>query len=496
MINDLIGKEIAGKYRLDSLVRETELGDLYHGTNVATGVPVTVKILAPAMAIDQRYVDRFLNEAKAAAGVSHRNLLNSIDVGTDAKGLPFAVFEAASGEMLRELIRKEGRMEQPRAVALAKQIAAALAAIHAKNVTHGGLNPDKVFVKEDGPVDEVKICDLGVRPHARNSMSGVPYLAPEQCSEMPSSDARSDIYALGAMLYEMVAGEPPFAGSTPAEVIRKQNDEPPAPLSAYRKDLHPQLEPIILTAIAADPERRYMSTKDLEEDLGQLAAETGATLPSDTAAAAAVGAKRNIWQTAFIVLAGVAVLAGVLIYFTSTKRTDPTASLQPDANSSPVQPINPATGAQEEYALRLGDIGDPSMLNSSNTALPPGTLPGGDGYNAWANGGAPPAGAPLTSGPLAGSQLPGQPPAISVAPGGQNVTIDPNGGSVFMPNENGVILVPIPANAVPPKATPTPKTAANTSVRPTPKPSPVTKPTVPKADQAKPTVKNPGGDPQ
>src|SRR5512140_1057124 len=98
MINDLLGKEINGKYRLDSRIRETELGDFYRGTNISTGVPVTVKVLAPAMAIDSRFVDRFLAEAKAAATVSHKNILNTIDVGSDAQGRPFAVYEAIEGE--------------------------------------------------------------------------------------------------------------------------------------------------------------------------------------------------------------------------------------------------------------------------------------------------------------------------------------------------------------------------------------------------------------
>lgn len=492
MMNDLIGKEIVGRYRIDSLVRETEIGDFYRGTDLVTGSPVTIKILAPAMAIDQRYVDRFLAEANAAADVSHPNILNILDVGTDTYIPPFAVFEALEGETLRELIRREGQLDQLRAISIAKQVASALSTAHARNLAHGGLNPDKIFIQTADGVDSAKVFDFGVRSHAANSLEAIAYLAPEQSRSMPSTDARSDIYALGTIAYEMAAGETPFFGTTPAEVIRKQLNDLPPPLAAFRRDLHPQFEPIILSAIVADPERRYQLMSDVEEDLGRLATETGAVLSSVAAIPdVEVRPKHNIWQTAFIVLAGVALLSAALIYATSTKQTNPTVSTVPDADSSPVQPINPATGAQEEAMLKLGDIGDISLVPNSNMQIPPGTVPGGDGYNAWGNGGVPPAGAPLTSGPLAGAQNPNQPPAISVQPGGQTVTINPNGGSVFMPNEGGVILVPIPANAVPAKPTPTPKTATNTATKPTadPKATPGTKVAGPKTDTAKPTDK-------
>ncbi len=272
----------------------------------------------------------------------------------------------------------------------------------------------------------------------------------------------------------MVAGEPPFTGPTPGAVIEKHLNEPPAPLSAFRDDLNAQIEPIILSCIAADPERRYQSAIALEEDLGRLAEETGAELPPENALAAAATGKtgRSIWQTALIVLVGVAIVSAVLIYTTRTRQTNPTVTAQTDVNGSPVQPINPATGAQEEAMMRLGDVGDASLVPNSNSTLP-GTLPGGDGYNAWANGGVPPAGAPLSSGtnygsaPPAGSQVP-----TYIPPPGQRVTIDPNGGSPFMPNDGGVILVPIPSNTEPTaKPTPTPRVpAANIPVKTTPDP--------------------------
>ncbi|MGB5015161.1 MAG: hypothetical protein WBO68_14155, partial [Pyrinomonadaceae bacterium] len=168
------------------------------------------------------------------------------------------------------------------------------------------------------------------------------------------------------------------------------------------------------------------------------------------------------------------------IYFTMGKKTDPTtAALTIDANSLPVQPINPATGAQEDGLMKMiGDTDASLMLNANSEMIPPGTLPGGDGYNPWANGGAPPIGAP----PI------GAPQPQMIPQGGQVVTIDPNSPSQFMPNEGGIILVPIPANTTPDvKPTPTPRsTAGNTTVQQaptttaTPKPMATPPPKTPK----------------
>ena len=162
-----------------------------------------------------------------------------------------------------------------------------------------------------------------------------------------------------------------------------------------------------------------------------------------------------------------------MIYGTSVKKTDPTTQLQADAGSLPVQPIGPATGAQEESLAKLPAMTDAEIMATANANMEqyPGTLPGGDGYNAWANGGAPP---------------PGAPPAQYVPPGGQYYTIDPNTGSPFMPPD-GVVLVPVPANTnTAAKPTPSPKgNPANAAVKPSPSPDATPKPmaTPPKTDK-------------
>lgn len=178
------------------------------------------------------------------------------------------------------------------------------------------------------------------------------------------------------------------------------------------------------------------------------AVETSATEP-------AVEKKQDPWKTAFIVLIGVVMLSAVLIYSTSSKRTEPTTALQTDANGQPVQPLNPASGVEEERLAAL----PPDSIANSNVATQAGQVPGGDGYDPWANGGKPPTGAPI-------------------GPGGGYVTIPNGGSSQFMPPEcilqpSGIYLCPVPTNAnTKVKPTPTPKgTPQNANTQPSPTPA-------------------------
>jgi hypothetical protein len=181
--------------------------------------------------------------------------------------------------------------------------------------------------------------------------------------------------------------------------------------------------------------------------------------------------KQDPWKTAFIVLIGVVMLSAVLIYSTSSKRTEPTTVLQTDANGQPVQPLNPATGIEEE---RLASLPPDTANVNANVSTMPGQLPGGDGYDPWANGGKPPAGAPI-------------------GPGGGYVTIPNGGGSQFMPPEcilqpSGIYLCPVPTNTnAAAKPSPTPRGSANANVQPSPTPATGASP--------KPTATPPGAKP-
>ncbi len=488
MINDFEGKLIADKYRIARLLREGDSGDLYSGRHEFMDKPVTIKILPPALAIDARWSKRFLDEAKNASSVSHPNILHVTDFGTDSKGIVYNVFEPAEYDTLRSTIERDGGLDVALTLNIAMQTAAALNAAHVKNVMHGRLTPDDIFLIDgENSSKIVKVYDFGADNLSVARDADPRYLSPEQCTDFPVADQRSDVYALGVIIYEMLAGVVPFPGSTIPAVKLKREQEPPPPLVAFRSDLPADLEPMILSALAVDPDRRYPTMAAFAEDLELLS--TGLDAPLTAAAVAAP--KKNIWQMAIIVLAGISLLAVALIYATSSvKKSDPTAQLVADAGSLPVQPIGPATGAQEESLAKLPEMTEAEIMaaGNSNMALPPGTLPGGDGYNAWANGGAPPLGAP----PL--QQQNGLPPQAYVPPG-QTVTIDPNGGSQFMPQDGGIILVPVPKEAnTAVKPTPAPKTPpGNTAVQPSSTPKPMA---TPPPKNNKPATVPPGKDKQ
>ncbi len=491
MVNDVAGKLIADKYRVESLIRESESGDLYAARHEVLDKPVTLKILPAAFAVDQRWVKRFLSEARAASTLSHDGILNITDFGTDSRGVSYAVFDPIEGNTLAKLNSSEEPIDEKRAIGLARQIAAAVAAAHSKNVVHGRLEPNSVFVGEG---DVVKVYGFGADPLTVPRDADVRYLAPEQCNGYPSADARSDVYSLGVMIYDLLAGVVPYEGTTPADILARQNSEPPPPLSAFRRDLHPEIEPIVLSSMAIDPDRRYPNMEAFAEDLDTLAARLGSPVANQAAAAAVAGPKRNVWQTAIFVFIGIAIFAGALIYATAVRQTDPTQNLQADAGSLPVQPIGPATGAQEESLAKLPALTDAEIMATSAQGAD--MLPGGDGFNAWANGGIPPAGAPL-AGSMPGVPSGGGlvPPTGYVPPGGQLYTVG-DGQSQFMPDNTGAVeiinytinpatgqcikipsgeIFPCPGTKAPAKAAPTPNPpASNTATQPTPEPTPAT----------------------
>lgn len=481
MADQFIGQTLADKYKIESVMRNGGLGKTYHATHLLMDKPVSVKILPPALAVDESIVKNFSSEARTVSHISHPNILNVTDFGSDKNGAVYIVMEDAGGETLEKAIETEGKFSVERAARISRQIAAALSVAHANGIVHGHLNAENVLLtRAPGEIETVKILDFAsFRPEQDNvfdeetNLDEIKYLSPEQNSYLSEPDARSDIYSLGVILYEMLAGEAPFTAETPGELVIKQAETPPVPLSAFRNDLPAAVEPVVLKSLAKNPEMRYQSVAEFVDDLNQAVGNAGET-ETIVAPVAADNTQNNLWKTAFVVLIGIVALSAAMIYLTSSKQTNPTTQLQTDANGLPVQPLNPATGLNEQGAASLMPNSMDVMSANSNMTVPPqpATLPGGDGYDPWANGGRPPAGAP----------------PMYVPPGGQVITIPDGGGSQFMPADGGYILVPVNTNTnANVKPTPTPKSgktpteAANANTAPpttaTPQATPETKPT-------------------
>ena len=299
----------------------------------------------------------------------------------------------------------------------------------------------------------------------KNFSEKIQYLSPEQCADSSEADERSDIYSLGVIFYEMLAGEVPFKAENTSELMLKHAQEPPPPLSSFRQELSPEIEPIILQMLAKNPEMRHQNAAELTDDLNRAERNIGETKT------AAAGSPNNIWKTAFVVLAGISLLSISVIWATSSKTTDP-STLQADANSVPVQPINPATGMNEAGLSNIVAFQQTDFSNSNVALVAPDTLNGGGGFN-WD---------PSKYGQ--GNTMP-----VQVQQGGNYVTTqgcDPN--NPFMPCE--VILVPQPtqntnANV---KTSPTPKTTKSPEASVTPTPQTNQTPVPQTSPQVKPSV--------
>jgi eukaryotic-like serine/threonine-protein kinase len=281
---------LGGRYRIVQHVAKGGMAEVYLGHDQLLDRPVAVKVLVPDLALDATFVERFRREAQAAAGLNHHNIVSVYDFGQD-DGAYFIVMEYVDGPTLREIIRADAPLPPERVIEIGSEISAGLAAAHLHGIVHRDMKPANVLVSETGTV---KVADFGIARAAQQSaqegltMPGAvvgtaTYLSPEQALGEPL-DQRSDVYSLGMVLYEMLAGRPPFTGDSPVAIAYKQVNEHPPPPSTYNPDVPPALDRIVMRAMAKDPAARYPSAAALRADL--LAVQFGAADPEPTRAAA------------------------------------------------------------------------------------------------------------------------------------------------------------------------------------------------------------------
>lgn len=276
----LLGETLAGKYRVEERLSVGGMGTVYRGTHVLMDKRVAIKVLRPSLAADETIVARFSREARAASRISHPHALSVTDFGEDQGGVVFLVMEFLDGRTLKEVIRQEGPMPLQRVVEIMKQIGGALTAAHAEGVIHRDLKTDNIMLlKTTGP-DYAKVLDFGIAKIQQPAggqdpeltspdlIIGTPqYMSPEQCSQLGDLDARSDIYSLGVILYEMLVGHVPFTGASSTAIMLKHLQELPPSVHDARKDLPPGAGIVIAKALAKRAEDRYQSVGELVEDL-------------------------------------------------------------------------------------------------------------------------------------------------------------------------------------------------------------------------------------
>jgi tRNA A-37 threonylcarbamoyl transferase component Bud32 len=313
----MIGQQV-GNYRITRLLGEGGMGSVYLAEHPGLGRRAAVKVLDPSLARNDKMIERFFNEARAANAIGHRGIVEVSDFGILPSGAPYIVMEYLPGENLAARLKRVGQLSIVEAVAIADQVAAALGTAHAKGVIHRDLKPDNVFLTPDShagleaePGEVVKILDFGIAKLAQRpahfddvrtragALMGTPqYMSPEQCRDASDVDHRTDIYSLGIVLYEMLTGSPPFSSSSWGELVHMHlGTNPPSPRTMMPQIPEP-LEQIVMKTLEKDPASRFQSMAELQRALRRMPVRTlvmrtedesgpGATMLLDPASARA-----------------------------------------------------------------------------------------------------------------------------------------------------------------------------------------------------------------
>jgi serine/threonine-protein kinase len=420
--DSLLGQILAGKYRIDERLSEGGMGTVYKGTHVLMDKTVAVKVLRPSLAADEKIVARFSREARAASKISHPHALSVTDFGEDENGIVFLVMEFIDGRTLKDIIRQEGPMPLARVVDIIKQVGGALDAAHAQGVVHRDLKSDNIMLLNTMIADYAQVLDFGIAKikeregeydpglTAPDLVIGTPqYMSPEQCSQAPDIDARSDIYSLGVIIYEMLVGHVPFTGGSPTEIMLKQMQQPAPSVLNERRDVPPAVAQVVARALEKMPQDRYHSAAALIDDLAvaagmepvaaartnskPLGVTTGSGgLLDDDKDEETVVRKRittpmpkpeapyepspaagfNPWKILIPSMIGLLVIFAAIYVFTRrsptpTTEAQPNSTLTADQNGQPVEPAQPPTG-QAESGIPAGGI---TNVNANKAAASP-----------------------------------------------------------------------------------------------------------------------------
>src|SRR5688572_2465999 len=342
------------------------MGVVYKAVDIRLERTVALKFLPPHMTRDPIAKERFAREARAASALDHPNICTIYEVDETPDGRLFLAMAYYPGENLRQRIAR-GPLPLNEALAIAVQIARGLGAAHAADIVHRDIKPANIMLPKGG--SEAKILDFGLAKLGRDpkqltrtgsTMGTLGYMAPEQVST-GAYDARSDLWSLGVLLYEMLAGQPPFQGEHEATLLyRIVNDQPP-PLRSDRGDLPPGVESVLEMLLAKDPDQRFQSAAALATALDALA--RGGTLEDTTIVKTGTmrmrvvpRARRRRMLVPALAALGIAALAGVAWYAVDRGRPAPTA--QTAATSLAVLPFRNLTGdpARDYFSEGLSSV--------------------------------------------------------------------------------------------------------------------------------------------
>ncbi len=294
---------VIGQYRVTKKLGEGGMGAVFAAEHALLGRKAAIKMLLPALSQNQEIVQRFFNEARAATAIQDPGIVQIFDFGYHTDGSAYIVMEYLEGEPLDARLKRLGRLNPFDALRILRQASSSLAAAHARGIIHRDLKPENIYLVADREVaggERPKLLDFGiakltgdteskVKTHTAAIMGTPMYMSPEQCRGAGAVDARSDVYALGCVLFHLITGRTPFDGEGVGEIIASHLREPPPVPSHVVPGLPPELDQLVLRCLAKTPEERFQSASELAEHIGWLLGHGGqpaaAVMPSGQLAA-------------------------------------------------------------------------------------------------------------------------------------------------------------------------------------------------------------------
>jgi beta-lactam-binding protein with PASTA domain len=361
---------VGGRYELGELLGRGGMAEVRRAVDQRLGRPVAVKQLRTDFATDPTFQARFRREAQSAAGLNHPTIVAVYDTGEETDPLtgvsvPYIVMELVEGQTLRDVLREGRKILPERALELTQGVLDALSYSHKAGIVHRDIKPANVML---GPGGGVKVMDFGIARAVADTSATMTqtaavigtaqYLSPEQ-ARGETVDARSDLYSAGCLLYELLVGRPPFIGDSPVSVAYQHVREAPVPPSQLDPEITPEIDAVVLKALAKDPADRYQSAREMKADIGRLLSGQQTTAQQ---------------ATAVVPLAAGAMAANA--YDTPTHVAGPPTIVPPEAPEEEYEEEEPQKsrvglailiGGLIVLALGLGGWGLYRMLNPTNT---------------------------------------------------------------------------------------------------------------------------------
>src|SRR5215475_12572494 len=381
----LVG-ELVGHYRVESLIGIGGMGEVYLARDEQLGRKVALKFLPARLTADKTQLSRFKSEARAASALNHPNILTVYEISTDGNR-QFIATEFIEGVTLRASLA-DGRMNLRAALDIAVPVVSALAAAHEAGVVHRDIKPENIMLRPDG---YVKVLDFGIAKLAEEGSASeghelatmvllqtrpglilgtVRYMSPEQARGQ-KVDARSDIWSLGVVLYEMVAGIPPFLGETPSDCIASILTKEPPPLSGVLPDVLLELEAILQKALRKDRDERYQTTREMLADLRSLKDELELEGP---ARARLIVREIKRHKRGVLLMLAVGILVGAAFFYSFSFLPSAPSSNEKSIAVLPFENLSEeksnayfADGIQDEILTRLSKIADLKVISRTST---------------------------------------------------------------------------------------------------------------------------------